>query len=385
MTVPPIPTPRFELVSMSIRFMQLLVARDFAGAEAEIGATAPVDMADELDDYLRARIADPPVDAEELPWLGRAIILTEPDGTRQIVGSCGFHAPPGPDGLVEVGCTVESTHRRQGVGTEILRSLFDWARAQGVVRFRASILPDNVASIAMVRVLGFHKIGVEIDDVDGEVIIFELDGSPPLERLADDAEATSTGGAAPPGAKMWAMSVPVIPTERFELVSMSMDFMRALVARDLPAAEAEIGAIVPVDFPDQLDNFLQFRIADLSADPTAQPWLGRAIVLTEGDGTRRIIGSVGFHAPPGPDGRVEIGYRVESAYRRQGVATEVARAMFDWANERGVDRFRAAVSPDNVASLAVIGRFGFHEVGAQIDDIDGEELVFDLDGWPPTS
>jgi RimJ/RimL family protein N-acetyltransferase len=179
--------------------------------------------------------------------------------------------------------------------------------------------------------------------------------------------------------------VPPIRTQRFELVSMSMDFMRALVARDLPSAEAMIGAVVPVDFPDQLDNFLQFRIADLSADPTAQPWLGRAIVLTEVDGTRVIIGSVGFHAPPGPDGRVEIGYRVESAYRRQGVATEVARAMFDWASDRGVDRFRAAVSPGNVASLAVIGRFGFRQVDVQIDDIDGEELVYDLDGWPPTA
>jgi len=42
-----------------------------------------------------------------------------------------------------------------------------------------------------------------------------------------------------------------------------------------------------------------------------------------------------------------------------------------------------AVSPDNVASLGVIGQFGFQQVGVQIDDIDGEELVFDLDQWPP--
>jgi RimJ/RimL family protein N-acetyltransferase len=182
-----------------------------------------------------------------------------------------------------------------------------------------------------------------------------------------------------------AVSVAPIPTERFELVSMSMPFMRALVARDLPAAEAEIGASVPVDFPDQLDNFLQFRIADLELDPAAQPWLGRAIVLTEPDGTRRIIGSAGFHSPPGPDGRVEIGYRVEAPYRRQGVATEVVRALFDWAHGQGVDRFRASVSPDNVASLAVIAQFGFRQVGVQIDDIDGEELVFEVDGWPPAS
>jgi RimJ/RimL family protein N-acetyltransferase len=117
------------------------------------------------------------------------------------------------------------------------------------------------------------------------------------------------------------MAVPPIPTERFELVSMSLRFMELLLARDLEAAELEIGAIVPVDLPDTLDNFLQFRIADLSVDPEAQPWLGRAIVQTEADGTRRIIGSCGFHAPPGPDGRAEVGCTVESTHRRQGVGT----------------------------------------------------------------
>jgi RimJ/RimL family protein N-acetyltransferase len=178
-------------------------------------------------------------------------------------------------------------------------------------------------------------------------------------------------------------TVPPIVTERFELVSMSLDFMRLLVARDLQAAEADIGASVPAALPDKLDAFLQFRIADLSVDASAQPWLGRAIVLTRPDGRREIIGTCGFHSPPGPDGRVEVGYRVEPEYRRRGVATEVVKALFDWAHANGVDRFRASVSPGNVASLAIIKRFGFHQVGIQIDDIDGEELVFDLDGWPP--
>ena len=166
---------------------------------------------------------------------------------------------------------------------------------------------------------------------------------------------------------------------------MSMAFMEALVERDLAQAEAEIGAIVPDDLPDTLDNFLQFRIADLSIDPAAQPWLGRAIVLTEVDGTDRIIGSCGFHSPPEVDGRVEVGYRVEPPWRRQGVASEAVRALFDWAHERGVDRFRASVSPDNVASRAIVARLGFRQTGVQIDDIDGEELVFELDGWPPGS
>jgi len=166
---------------------------------------------------------------------------------------------------------------------------------------------------------------------------------------------------------------------------MSMPFMLHLLARDLDAAAAEIGATVPPDLPDQLDNFLQFRIADLEVDPSAQPWLGRAIVVTEPSGSRRIIGSAGFHQPPDADGRVEIGYRVEPAWRRQGIATEVVRALFDWASrEHGVHRFRASVSPNNVPSLAIIRGFGFRQTGVQIDDIDGEELVFELDDWEVT-
>lgn len=193
MNVPPIRTPRFELVSMSMAFMRALVDRDLAGAEVEIGALVPAAMADDLDDYLRARIAEPPADAVTLAWLGRAIVLTDPDGTRRVVGSCGFHAPPGPDRRAEVGCSVASAYRRQRVGTEVLEGLFDWALTQGVDGFRASIAPDNVGSIAMVRRLGFHVVGLETDAIDGDVLIFELDGWSPAGRAAAQAERTTAG------------------------------------------------------------------------------------------------------------------------------------------------------------------------------------------------
>lgn len=182
--------------------------------------------------------------------------------------------------------------------------------------------------------------------------------------------------------------VPTIPTPRFELVSMSVLFMQALLERDLATAAGVIGATVPADLPDRLDGFLQFRIADLAIDPDAQPWLGRAIVLTDDDlvGRRWIVGSVGFHAPPGPDGRAEVGYHVEPEYRRRGVASEAITALFDWAaREHGVTHFRASIAPDNVASLAVAAHFGFRQTGVQLDDVDGEELVFDLDDWAVTA
>ena len=74
---------------------------------------------------------------------------------------------------------------------------------------------------------------------------------------------------------------------------------------------------VPPNMSEDLEHFLEYRIADLSADPTAQPWLGRAIVLTDRDG-RRVIGSIGFHSPPDEAGQVEVGYRVEPAYGGRG-------------------------------------------------------------------
>jgi RimJ/RimL family protein N-acetyltransferase len=178
--------------------------------------------------------------------------------------------------------------------------------------------------------------------------------------------------------------VAAIRTPRLELVAMSLPFMRALAGGDLETASRELGATLPADMAEDLANFLNYRIPMLSANPASRPWLGRSMVWTHPDGRREVIGTIGFHAPPDEMGRVEIGYRVEPAFRRQGIVTECVRALFDWAETQGVHRFRASVAPDNVASLAVVRSFGFEQVGVQMDEIDGEELVFHLDRDRPT-
>jgi RimJ/RimL family protein N-acetyltransferase len=177
-------------------------------------------------------------------------------------------------------------------------------------------------------------------------------------------------------------SVASIRTARLELVSMSIAFMRALVARDIPTAAREIGAAVPDDMPDDLVNFLQYRLAQVEADPTIVPWLGRGMVLADATNGRRVIGTIGFHGPPDDQGRVEVGYRVDPPYRRQGYAGEAVRALFDWAwSTHGITRFVASISPDNEASLRLADGFGFVEVGSHMDDIDGLEIEFETT-WP---
>jgi [ribosomal protein S5]-alanine N-acetyltransferase len=175
--------------------------------------------------------------------------------------------------------------------------------------------------------------------------------------------------------------IPIIRTERLELVAFSLPAIHATLARDLPRAAAELGAEVPDDLYERLAGLFLLRIAQLELDPEGVPWLVRAMVMADTDGIRRLVGSIGFHAPP-TDGVVEIGYHVEPGFRRRGLASEAVRAMLDWAAEQGVHRIRASVAPLNLASQAVIARFGFRQTGVQFDEEDGEERVFMTD-WPP--
>jgi RimJ/RimL family protein N-acetyltransferase len=166
---------------------------------------------------------------------------------------------------------------------------------------------------------------------------------------------------------------------------MSAPFMQALLAGDRAAASREIGAIVPDGLRAGLEDFLRYRLAQLAAEPSLQRWLGRAIVRADADGTRRVIGTIGFHGAPDAQRRLEIGYSVHPGERRHGYAREAVRAMFDWAaREHDVRRFIASVSPTNEASLGLVRSLGFEQTGEQIDEIDGLELVLEAD-WPPPS
>lgn len=153
---------------------------------------------------------------------------------------------------------------------------------------------------------------------------------------------------------------------------------------DLARVAAELGADVPVDLRERLGDVCALRIAQLAGDPSSLPWLIRAMVIADPDGSRRrMVGSVGFHGrPTGEPPWVEIGYHVEPADRRRGLATEAVWALLDWAAGQGVHRIRASIAPANQASRATIAHFGFRLVGVEIDEIDGEELVFEVD-WPP--
>lgn len=96
-----------------------------------------------------------------------------------------------------------------------------------------------------------------------------------------------------------------------------------------------------------------------------------------------VIGHCGFHGPPDIIGRAEIGYTVFASHRGQGYAKEAAAALVHWAFEQGETKVYASVSPSNAPSLAVVLSLGFRQVGTQVDDVDGLELVFVIESNRP--
>jgi RimJ/RimL family protein N-acetyltransferase len=161
-------------------------------------------------------------------------------------------------------------------------------------------------------------------------------------------------------------------------VSLPESSLRELAAGRGAFTERRLGIRLPPDFPRRVAGLAAIRLRDVRRDPAARPWLLRVIALRAED-PREVVGLIGFHGRPDAQGRVEIGYEVFPPHRRRGYAREAVTGLLDWATRRHrVRRFLAAIAPDNDASMQLALGLGFRQVGAQVDEDDGVELIFEL-------
>ncbi|MCR8573567.1 GNAT family N-acetyltransferase [Streptomyces sp. Isolate_219] len=172
-------------------------------------------------------------------------------------------------------------------------------------------------------------------------------------------------------------SEPLSIPKRVRFVELSAKALRALAGGDLAGGSAEAGVTLDEYFVcDRARWVFGYRADQLAEDPSAGPWITRAVV-SEPDGA--VVGYAGFHGPPDEAGMVELGYTVVPVYRCQGYARTMLTALLvRAAAEPGVTTVRATISPDNNASLATIAGFGFTRVGEQWDERDGLEIVFEV-------
>jgi RimJ/RimL family protein N-acetyltransferase len=94
------------------------------------------------------------------------------------VGRAGYHGPPDPSGMVEIGYAVDPAYRRRGYARAALEALLRRAAREPEVRtVRVTISPDNTPSYQLASQYGFAEVGEQWDEEDGLEIIYEADAS----------------------------------------------------------------------------------------------------------------------------------------------------------------------------------------------------------------
>ncbi|WP_369200278.1 GNAT family N-acetyltransferase [Streptomyces sp. PU-14G] len=111
-------------------------------------------------------------DPDQARWMARQAVVGD---KGLVVGHAGFHGPPDEVGMVEIGYSVRPGFRRQGYARSTLIELLRRAAEEtAVTTVRASISPDNVASLATISGFGFVEVGEQWDEDDGLELVFEV-------------------------------------------------------------------------------------------------------------------------------------------------------------------------------------------------------------------
>ena len=143
--------------------------------------------------------------------------------------------------------------------------------------------------------------------------------------------------------------------------------LRPLQAADAPALHALVNdwevactlANVPFPYPrEQAEQWIAATTRELAAGTAYH------LAITGREGAQEtLVGVVGLRCLPASR-TARLGYWVGRRYWGHGVATEAAGRLGRWALAHlDLDRLEATVIADNPASLAVLRRLGFREVG----------------------
>lgn len=160
------------------------------------------------------------------------------------------------------------------------------------------------------------------------------------------------------------------------LVRLDAPLLNALANGDLEAVSAlSPYKVTPYLVIERSRNLWKRRCRQIQADPEEAIWVTRLLIKTE---TGEVIGGAGFHAKPDDAGMVEFGYAIDPPHRRQGHARAALTILLEVAaKDPRVKVVRATVSPDNIPSRSLIDQYDFVEVGEQIDEEDGLEVILE--------
>ena len=165
-----------------------------------------------------------------------------------------------------------------------------------------------------------------------------------------------------------------VVSARLDLAPLCAEALDALIAGDGVTLEAMTGARFPrpLAAPPLMEDALPFMRDALRGDPAAAAWGPYLLVLRA---TGQAVGSAGFSGAPNDDGIVVMGYSIYPAFQGQGLASEAAAALTDWAlRQPGVRQVQATIPPEHRASQRVAEKAGLRRTDRVAHDPD-EGLV----------
>jgi len=126
-------------------------------------------------------------------------------------------------------------------------------------------------------------------------------------------------------------------------------------------------------------------IAELRTATAPDPWRFGFAIIHQADNI--VIGLCGFAGPPDSDRAVEIAYSIAPIYERQGLATEAAAALVDFASRSSrVSIVRAHTLPEVCPSTSVLEKCCFRKTGEIIDSENNPVWRWERKiSTPPTS
>ena len=145
----------------------------------EIGQAGQLPEAIKLDDHLRMVVEMTMQHFEKVgfvpPWVGYIAVQNDVP-----VGTCAFKSPP-VDGRVEIAYGTMPGFEGKGIATAMANELLRIARQEeaGLTVF-AQTLPEENASTAILKKLGFRLVGTVKHPQDGPVWEWELPPDLPL-------------------------------------------------------------------------------------------------------------------------------------------------------------------------------------------------------------
>jgi RimJ/RimL family protein N-acetyltransferase len=88
-----------------------------------------------------------------------ALFVADEDG--ELVGRLSITRDPHPASahVADLGLMVASSHRRLGIGSELMRAAEEWARRARVTKLELHVFPHNAPAIALYEKLGYVREG----------------------------------------------------------------------------------------------------------------------------------------------------------------------------------------------------------------------------------